>query len=132
MQVVFHTVLCAGRLGQAGRGQVVGWGWLLGGGGNNVVVAKAVMAEAVVGEHGITLAAQAGTRNGKRGLAAGWGARCVPVTGEKTEGEEGEEGVVSGWIAAFVKAAAARRKAERRIDVGELSRVVEEERRRRG
>ena len=46
MQVVFHTVLCARRLGQAGRGQAVGWGWLLGGGGNNVVVAKAV-----VGDH---------------------------------------------------------------------------------
>ena len=43
---------------------------------------------------------------------------------------EGEEGVVSGWIAAFVKAAAARRMAERRIDVGELIRVDEEERRR--
>ena len=47
------------------------------------------------------------------------------MTGGRTEGEEGEEGVVSGWIAAFVKAAAARRKAERRIDFGELSRVVE-------
>ena len=26
LQVVFHSVLCARRLGQAGRGQVVGWG----------------------------------------------------------------------------------------------------------
>ena len=55
---------------------------------------------------------------------------CVPVTRERTEGEEREEGVVSGWIAVHVEAAAARRKAERRIDVGELLRVFDEERRR--
>ena len=34
-----------------GRGWLVGWGGLLGGGGNIVVVARAVVAEAVVGEH---------------------------------------------------------------------------------
>ena len=55
---------------------------------------------------------------------------CVPVTRERTEGEEREEEVVSGWIAVHVEAAAARRKAERRIDVGELLRVFDEERRR--
>ena len=48
---------------------------------------------------------------------------CVPVTGGRTEGEEGEEGVVSGWIAVHVEAAAARRKAIRR-DIGELDRVA--------
>ena len=48
---------------------------------------------------------------------------CVPVTGRRTEGEEGEEGVVSGWIAVHVEAAAARRKAIRR-DIGELDRVA--------
>ena len=51
LQLVYHTVLCARRLGQAGRGQVVGWGWLVL--GSNVVVAKAVVAEAVVGGHGL-------------------------------------------------------------------------------
>ena len=49
---------------------------------------------------------------------------CVPVTGGRTEGEEGEEGAVSEWVAVHVKAAAARRKAERR-DIGELDRVAE-------
>ena len=56
---------------------------------------------------------------------------CVPVTRGRAEGEEGEEAVVSGWIAVQVEAAAARRRVERRIDVGELLRVSEEERRRR-
>ena len=55
---------------------------------------------------------------------------CVPVIREGAEGEEGDEAVVSGWIAVHVEAAAARRKAERRIDVGELLRVFDEERRR--
>ena len=55
---------------------------------------------------------------------------CVPVIREGAEGEEGDEAVVSGWIAVHVEAAAARRKAERRIDVGELLRVCDEERRR--
>ena len=49
---------------------------------------------------------------------------CVPVTGGGAEGEEGEEAVVSGWIAVHVEAAAARRRMERRIDVGELDRVA--------
>ena len=49
---------------------------------------------------------------------------CVPVTGGGAEGEEGEEAVVSGWIAVHVEAAAARRRTERRIDVGELDRVA--------
>ena len=49
---------------------------------------------------------------------------CVPVTGRRTEGEEGEEGVVSGGVAVHVEAAAARRRTERRIDVGELDRVA--------
>jgi len=40
------------------------------------------------------------------------------------EGEEGDEAVVSGWIAVLVEAAAARRRMERRIDVGELDRVA--------
>ena len=48
---------------------------------------------------------------------------CVPVTGGGAEGEEGEEAVVSGWIAVHVEAAAARRRMERRIDIGELDRV---------
>ena len=59
---------------------------------------------------------------------------CVPVIRERAEGEEGDEAVVSGWIAVHVEAAAARRRMERRIDVGELDRVAaspEEERRRR-
>ena len=57
---------------------------------------------------------------------------CVPVIREGAEGEEGDEAVVSGWIAVHVEAAAARRKVERRIDaVGELDRVSEEKRRRR-
>ena len=56
---------------------------------------------------------------------------CVPVIRERAEGEEGDEAVVSGWIAVHVEAAAARRRVERRIDVGELLRVSEEERRRR-
>ena len=47
---------------------------------------------------------------------------CVPVTGGGAEGEEGEEAVVSGWIAVHVEAAA-RRRMERRIDIGELDRV---------
>ena len=47
---------------------------------------------------------------------------CVPVTGGRAEGEEGD---VSGWIAVHVKAAAARRRrrAEAR-DIGEQGRVV--------
>ena len=49
---------------------------------------------------------------------------CVPVIRERAEGEEGDEAVVSGWIAVHVEAAAARRRMERRIDVGELDRVV--------
>ena len=48
---------------------------------------------------------------------------CVPVIREGAEGEEGDEAVVSGWIAVHVEAAAARRRMERRIDVGELDRV---------
>ena len=49
---------------------------------------------------------------------------CVPVIRERAEeGEEGDEAVVSGWIAVHVEAAAARRRMERRIDVGELDRV---------
>ena len=56
---------------------------------------------------------------------------CVPVIRGRAEGEEGDEAVVSGWIAVHVEAAAARRRRERRIDVGELIRVSEEERRRR-
>ena len=47
---------------------------------------------------------------------------CVPVIRERAEGEEGDEAVVSGWIAVHVEAAAARRRMERRIDVGELAR----------
>ena len=42
----------------------------------------------------------------------------------RAEGEEGDEAVVSGWIAVHVEAAAARRRMERRIDVGELDRVA--------
>ena len=42
---------------------------------------------------------------------------------ERAEGEEGDDAVVSGWIAVHVEAAAARRRRERRIDVGELDRV---------
>ena len=49
---------------------------------------------------------------------------CVPVIREGAEGEEGDEAVVSGWIAVHVEAAAARRRMERRIDVGELDRVA--------
>ena len=49
---------------------------------------------------------------------------CVPVIREGAEGEEGDEAVVSGWIAVHVEAAAARRKAVRR-DIGELDRVAE-------
>ena len=49
---------------------------------------------------------------------------CVPVIRERAEGEEGDEAVVSGWIAVHVEAAAARRKAVRR-DIGELDRVAE-------
>ena len=49
---------------------------------------------------------------------------CVPVIRERAEGEEGDEVVVSGWIAVHVEAAAARRRMERRIDVGELDRVA--------
>ena len=37
--------------------------------------------------------------------------------------QEGDEAVVSGWIAVHVEAAAARRRMERRIDIGELDRV---------
>ena len=48
---------------------------------------------------------------------------CVPVIRERAEGEEGDEAVVSGWIAVHVEAAAARRKAIRR-DIGELDRVA--------
>ena len=48
---------------------------------------------------------------------------CVPVIRGRAEGEEGDEAVVSGWIAVHVEAAAARRRRERRIDVGELDRV---------
>ena len=48
---------------------------------------------------------------------------CVPVIRERAEGEEGDEAVVSGWIAVHVEAAAARRRMERRIDIGELDRV---------
>ena len=49
---------------------------------------------------------------------------CVPVIREGAEGEEGDEAVVSGWIAVLVEAAAVRRRMERRIDVGELDRVA--------
>ena len=48
---------------------------------------------------------------------------CVPVIRGRAEGEEGDEAVVSGWIAVHVEAAAARRRMERRIDIGELDRV---------
>ena len=43
---------------------------------------------------------------------------CVPVTGGRAEGEEGEEAVVSGWIAVHVEAAAARRKGHRSLRQG--------------
>ena len=51
MQLVFHTMRGSWYLGRVGpwacgAGRVVGWGRLLGSGGGNVVVAKAV-----VGEH---------------------------------------------------------------------------------
>ena len=60
----------------------------------------------------------------KAGASGGLGrAVCVPVIRERAEGEEGDEAVVSGWIAVHVEAAAARRRMERRIDVGELDRV---------
>ena len=59
------------------------------------------------------------------GASGGLGrAVCVPVIRGGAEGEEGDEAVVSGWIALLVEAAAVRRRMERRIDVGELDRVA--------
>ena len=55
---------------------------------------------------------------------------CVPVIRERAEGEEGEEAVVSGWIAVHVEAAVARRRRERRIAVGETEWARAERRRR--
>ena len=68
--------------------------------------------------------AQARAAQWKAGASGGLGrAVCVPVIRERAEGEEGDEAVVSGWIAVHVEAVAARRRMERRIDIGELDRV---------